>query len=139
MGRVSEGDPGSLRRLLPAPARAPRRAARSAQEPGSSGRNGGAMIKVVAPALRNPGTRTLEEFHRYWRETHGPLFANTANLRRYVQHLTLPEAYDGVPKPTFDGVSMFWYDELQTEFAPAPDAETAELIRSVLGTNPEIS
>jgi uncharacterized protein (TIGR02118 family) len=97
------------------------------------------MIKVVAPALHHPENRTLEEFHRYWGETHGPLFANTANVRRYVQHLTLPEAYGGEPAPTFDGVSMFWYEELQTEFAPAPDAETAELIRAVLGTTPEIA
>jgi len=96
------------------------------------------MIKVLAPALHHPENRTLEEFHRYWGETHGPLFANTAKLRRYVQHLTLPEAYGGEPAPTFDGVSMFWYEELQTEFAPAPDAETAELIRAVLGTNPEV-
>jgi len=96
------------------------------------------MIKVVAPAQHHPENRTLEEFHRYWGETHGPLFANTASLRRYVQHLTLPEAYGGEPAPTFDGVSMFWYEELETEFAPAPDAETAELVRAVLGTRPEI-
>jgi uncharacterized protein (TIGR02118 family) len=96
------------------------------------------MIKVVAPAQHHPENRTLEEFHRYWGETHGPLFANTAKLRRYVQHLTLAEAYDGEPAPTFDGVSMFWYDELETEFAPATDAETAELIRAVLGTNPAV-
>jgi uncharacterized protein (TIGR02118 family) len=94
------------------------------------------MIKVLAPALQHPGNRTLEEFHRYWGETHGPLFANTVNLRRYVQHLTLPEAYGGNPAPTFDGVSMFWYDELRTEFALPTDAETAELIRAVLGTAP---
>jgi uncharacterized protein (TIGR02118 family) len=94
------------------------------------------MIKVLAPALHHPDNRTLEEFHRYWGETHGPLFANTANLRRYVQHLTLPEAYGGEPAPTFDGVSMFWYDELRTEFALPSDAETAELIRAVLGTTP---
>ena len=95
------------------------------------------MIKVVAPALHHPANRTLEEFHRYWGETHGPLFANTGNLRRYVQHLTLPEACGGEPAPTFDGVSMFWYDELRTEFAQPTDTETAELIRAVLGTAPE--
>ena len=94
------------------------------------------MIKVVAPAQHHPTNRSLAEFHQYWGETHGPLFANTANLRRYVQHLTLPEAYGGDPAPTFDGVSMFWYDELATEFAPAGDREAFELVRAVLGTTP---
>ncbi len=92
------------------------------------------MIKVVAPAQHHPTNRSLADFHEYWGETHGPLFANTANVRRYVQHLTLPEAYGGDLAPTFDGVSMFWYDELQTEFATATDREAAELIRAVLGT-----
>src|ERR1700733_12123586 len=96
------------------------------------------MIKVLAPAQRHPTNRaTLAEFQSYWAECHGPLFANTANLRRYVQHLTLPEAYGGDPAPTFDGVSMFWYDELRTEFAAANDRETFELVRAVLGTTPE--
>ena len=72
------------------------------------------MIKVLAPAQMHPGpNRTLAEFQNYWGESHGPLFANTKNLRRYVQHLTLPEAYDLDPTPTFDGVSMFWYDDLR--------------------------
>lgn len=70
------------------------------------------MIKVVAPAQRHPSNRaTLEHFQRYWAESHGPLFANTKRLRRYVQHLTLPEAYGFDPAPTFDGVSMFWFDD----------------------------
>ena len=63
------------------------------------------MIKVLAPAQMHPGRRSLAEFHNYWAESHGPLFANTKYLRRYVQHLTLPEAYGGDPDPTFDGVS----------------------------------
>jgi uncharacterized protein (TIGR02118 family) len=94
------------------------------------------VIKVVAPAQRHPSNRPLPDFHRYWAETHGPLFANTTSLRRYVQHLTLPEAYGGDPAPTYDGVSMFWYDELKPEFTSASDAEMAELIRSVIGTRP---
>jgi hypothetical protein len=63
------------------------------------------MIKVLAPALRHPTNRSLGDFHRYWGESHGPLFANTKVLRGYVQHLTLPEAYEGQPEPTFDGGS----------------------------------
>ncbi len=70
------------------------------------------MIKVLAPAQRHPSNRaTLAEFHQYWAETHGPLYANTKRLRRYVQHLTLPESYGFDPAPSFDGVSMFWFDD----------------------------
>jgi uncharacterized protein (TIGR02118 family) len=79
------------------------------------------MIKVVAPAQRHPKNRSLADFHRYWEVSHGPLFANTRTLRRYVQHLTLPEAYGKDPAPTFDGVSMFWYDDFETAMRPTAD------------------
>jgi uncharacterized protein (TIGR02118 family) len=93
------------------------------------------VIKVIAPALRHPTNRTLPDFHDYWAETHGPLFRNTKNVRRYVQHLTLPEAYGGEPAPTFDGVSMFWYDDLASQNRPAPveDPEFFDLLEAVMG------
>jgi uncharacterized protein (TIGR02118 family) len=94
------------------------------------------MVKVVAPALHHPTKRTLPQFHNYWGESHGPLFANTKSLRRYVQHLTLPEAYGADPKPTFDGVSMFWYDTYEPPRAPAgSDLETLALLKAVLGVS----
>jgi uncharacterized protein (TIGR02118 family) len=71
------------------------------------------MIKIAAPALRHPSNRSLADFHRYWGESHGPLFSNTKALRRYVQHLTLPDSYGRDPKPTWDGFSMFWYDDTE--------------------------
>jgi len=101
---------------------------------GRSDRIERAMIKVVAPAQHHPTNRSLAEFHNYWGETHGPLFANTTSVRRYVQHLTLPQAYGGDLAPTFDGVSMFWYEQPPPAFATATDREAAELIRAVLGT-----
>lgn len=83
------------------------------------------MIKIASPALKHPANRSLEEFHHYWAESHGPLFSHTKTLRRYVQHLTLPEAYGVDPKPTWDGLSMFWFDEPEdfavTEASP-PEA-----------------
>ena len=90
------------------------------------------MIKVIAPAQRHPLNRTLSDFHNYWGESHGPLFANTRNLRRYVQHLTLPDAYGGDPAPTFDGVSMFWFDDLEAQNVRTDDARLLELLRIVL-------
>ena len=91
------------------------------------------MIKVVAPAQHHPTNRTLSEFHNYWGESHGPLFANTKNLRRYVQHLTLHEAYGHDPAPSFDGVSMFWYDEYEPTRAPNGDPELIGLLEAVAG------
>ena len=84
------------------------------------------MFKVASPALKHPGSRNLADFHRYWAESHGPLFSNTKHLRRYVQHLTLPEAYENDPKPTWDGLSMFWYDTvdgLVVDSSSPPDAQ----------------
>lgn len=94
------------------------------------------MIKVLAAARRHPRHRSLADFHRYWADTHGPMFANTAAVRRYVQHLTLPEAYDREPAPTFDGVSIFWYDTAPTRRPVAADPEVAALLRAALGFTP---
>jgi uncharacterized protein (TIGR02118 family) len=89
------------------------------------------VIKVVAPALMQPGARTLAEFHNYWAQSHGPLFSQTKDLRRYVQHLTLPEAYGRDPAPTYDGVSMFWYDDLEALRTPSNLPEAIALREAV--------
>jgi uncharacterized protein (TIGR02118 family) len=93
------------------------------------------VIKVVAPAQRHPTNRSLADFHAYWGESHGPLFANTKSLRRYVQHLTLPEAYGVDPAPTYDGVSMFWYDEYEPFDVATEDPELRSLLDAVLGVS----
>jgi uncharacterized protein (TIGR02118 family) len=90
------------------------------------------MIKVVAPANLHPGRRSLADFQNYWATSHGPLFANMAHLRGYIQHLTLPEAFGGDPKPTFDGVSMFWYDDLEALRTPSDDPKALALRRAVV-------
>ena len=89
------------------------------------------MIKVAAPALKNPERRSMPEFHNYWAESHGPLFSNTKHLRRYVQHLTLDDARGGTPEPTYDGVSIFWFDDLETQLGFAPD-ERAQRLRNAV-------
>lgn len=91
------------------------------------------MIKVAAAALRHPHNRELAEFHNYWGETHGPLFSNTTAVRRYVQHLTLHDAYGGDPAPTFDGVSMFWYDDYAVQETHWHPRNLHALLHAVLG------
>jgi uncharacterized protein (TIGR02118 family) len=70
------------------------------------------MIKIISAANMHPTNRTRDEFFPYWRQRHGPLFARTPQLRRYVQHFSVPEAYSTNQPPTHDGASMFWYDDL---------------------------
>jgi uncharacterized protein (TIGR02118 family) len=70
-------------------------------------------IKIISAANQHPSNRSREEFFGYWRQRHGPLFARTPLLRRYIQHFSLPEAYATSQPPTHDGASMFWYDDLE--------------------------
>jgi uncharacterized protein (TIGR02118 family) len=76
------------------------------------------MIKTIGCAIKHPTNRSLQDFQAYWAGHHGPFFSHTPHLRRYVQHITLPEAYSGRPAPTHDGVSMFWYDDLDSVVHP---------------------
>ena len=86
------------------------------------------MIKTIGAAIKHPTNRSLAEFQRYWAEHHGPFFSHTPHLRRYVQHITLPEAYGGQPAPTHDGVSMFWYDDLESIVHPPSRPTLSEAI-----------
>jgi uncharacterized protein (TIGR02118 family) len=99
------------------------------------------MVKLMF-CLRRRTDVSQEEFHRYWRDEHGPLVARYAavlGIRRYVQLHTLagplnqalagsrhtPEAYDGVAE--------LWFDDLDTLATSAGSAEgtaaAAELAR----------
>jgi uncharacterized protein (TIGR02118 family) len=78
------------------------------------------VIKVVM-ALRRRDDVAPAEFHRYWREEHGPLalrLLEPLNLRRYVQTHTLDtdlNAQLAASRGTFeafDGVAELWWDSL---------------------------
>ena len=52
-----------------------------------------------------------EEFHRYWREHHGPLVASTesgSHVVRYEQHHRALEDY-GPDDDGWDGVTVQWF------------------------------
>jgi uncharacterized protein (TIGR02118 family) len=91
------------------------------------------MIKSIGAANMHPTNRTLDDFRQYWAEHHGPFFAHTPHLMRYVQHITLVEAYDGDPKPTHDGVSMFWYTSLDEVVHPPQSPTLVEAIPETHG------
>jgi uncharacterized protein (TIGR02118 family) len=89
------------------------------------------VIKFIGAAIRHPTNRSLADFQRYWAESHGPLYANTRALRRYVQHITLTEAYGGEGGPNLDGVSMFWFDDLDALRNPSTDPRDVALREAV--------
>jgi uncharacterized protein (TIGR02118 family) len=86
------------------------------------------LIKRIGCAIQHPTNRSLEDFQAYWAQHHGPLFSHTPDLRRYVQHITLTEAYGGTPAPTHDGVSMFWYDGMESVLDPPPSPRLIDIV-----------
>ena len=71
------------------------------------------MIKLIYCITRKHGM-TVEEFQRYWRETHAPIAARIPGVRRYVQCHTLPETYDSPNAPPYDGAAELWWDDLES-------------------------
>jgi len=97
------------------------------------------VLKLTYCLRRRPGM-SLEEFQRYWRDTHAPLVserAETLGIRRYVQvhtadladvHALLQGRNGGSPAP-FDGVAELWFDSLESMSSddPAVAQANAEL------------
>jgi uncharacterized protein (TIGR02118 family) len=69
------------------------------------------MVKMFYFFKRRP-EMSVAEFHRYWREQHGPLFCNSELARRYVlryeQNHAAPENSE-IGGNDFDGVSIAWF------------------------------
>ena len=79
------------------------------------------MIKVVMCVRRNPDVEEAE-FHRYWREEHGPLvksLAEATGALRYVQsHTIAPERNAGMRRGRgcaegYDGIAEVWFESLE--------------------------
>jgi uncharacterized protein (TIGR02118 family) len=67
-----------------------------------------------------------EEFHRYWREEHGPLFQASAAARRYVvryeqNHVTPTNG--PFAEPDVDGISIMWFRSVEDIEALFADPE----------------
>jgi uncharacterized protein (TIGR02118 family) len=80
------------------------------------------MIKLTFVLRRRPDV-DADEFHRYWREEHGPLVARHADalrIRRYVQLHRVDNPFDaalnearGIAAEPYDGVAELWFDSLE--------------------------
>lgn len=71
------------------------------------GRQQGPGVKNIELVLRRRDLR-VEEFHRYWREHHGPLAARIAPIRRYVQSHSI----DDPATRAHDGIASTWFDDV---------------------------
>jgi uncharacterized protein (TIGR02118 family) len=66
------------------------------------------MLHIHYFITRKPGIDEAE-FHRYWREVHGPIAARIPQLRRYVQSHRVPAPR--ATQPTMESprcLSMGW-------------------------------
>ena len=74
------------------------------------------MVKLICFVRRKPGM-DAEEFHRYWREQHGPLVAATksgGHALRYEQNHRVREHWD---QSGYDGVTEQWFRSVDDFFA----------------------
>ena len=83
-------------------------------------------VKNVEFLRRKPGV-AVEDFQRYWRETHGPLAAPIPMIRRYVQSHTRLAGYEGGRTPAWDGVAITWFDDTAAMRASARTPEYARV------------
>jgi uncharacterized protein (TIGR02118 family) len=100
-----------------------------------------AMVKLIFCLRRRPDV-TEEEFHRYWRDEHGPLVARhgpALGIRRYVQLHTVSGPVNDLLAATrhapeaYDGVAELWFDDADALVTSAGSGEgrtaAAELAR----------
>jgi len=81
-------------------------------------------VKSIELVTRRPDL-PVAEFQRYWRETHGPIAATIAPIRRYVQSHTRRSAYEQGRAPAYDGAAVTWFDDTQAMRASAASPEYA--------------
>lgn len=89
------------------------------------------LTALACPVRRRPGM-DVEEFHRYWRDVHGPLNADTPAVRRYFvryeQNHRAPADYERRPDVDFDGCTIEWFRQARDFFAMVSDPDTRDLI-----------
>ena len=67
------------------------------------------MVKLIY-CISKKKDMSVEEFQRYWRETHAPIAGAIPGLRRYVQSHVVTAVYDRAPPP-YDGAAELWFDD----------------------------
>ncbi len=87
------------------------------------------MLKYFFILRRKPET-PVEEFHRYWKEVHGPIVAKLPGLVRYFQHHVA-----SVPRPEYaqvdapvDGIVETWWESEEALIKAQSSPELAAVV-----------
>jgi len=92
------------------------------------------MVKLVACVKRKAGMSSAE-FHRYWRDVHGPTVKSVPefmrHLRKYVQSHSVSDSLPGFPAPPskFDGIAELWFDSVEEVVKAFSEPRYLEVIR----------
>jgi uncharacterized protein (TIGR02118 family) len=68
------------------------------------------MFKMII-LLKKKTSLTLEDFSKYWLETHAPLARKMPGLRRYVVNIVRRPPNR---EPEYDGVVELWFDNVES-------------------------
>ena len=98
------------------------------------------MIKLTF-AVRRRADVDPDEFHRYWRDEHGPLvrsFQSVLGIRRYVQVHRVDTPFNDVLRQSrgalepFDGTAEVWWDDLDSLAAGTSTPEGVSAAQALL-------
>jgi uncharacterized protein (TIGR02118 family) len=98
------------------------------------------VIKLTFAVRRRTDIDTAE-FHRYWRDQHGPLvhsLQSALGIRRYVQTHRMETPFNEVLQVSrsalapFDGVAELWWDDLDALVAASSSLEGSAAGRTLL-------
>ncbi len=75
--------------------------------------------------LKHKPDISIDEFQKYWRETHGPIAGAIPGMRRYVQCHTRRSIYETGRTPLYDGAPLAWFDDTDAMRVSEKSAEFA--------------
>src|ERR1022692_1646318 len=81
------------------------------------------MVKIVYCISKLPRLSN-EEFHRYWRDIHGPIAGKIPGCRKCGETPPVPRGV-GEREPAFDGVAELWFDDWKALEAAMATKEVA--------------
>jgi uncharacterized protein (TIGR02118 family) len=87
------------------------------------------MVRLTCLLRRKEGL-SPEEFHKHWREVHGPLIAATksgSHVLRYEQHPRPLDDYAGDSDRGFDGVTVQWFESMDAYRAHMAEPDFGEI------------
>ncbi|MEY2472520.1 MAG: hypothetical protein QOK28_1849 [Actinomycetota bacterium] len=88
------------------------------------------MIKLICFVRRKPGM-SADEFHRYWREVHGPLVARTKSGQHALRYEQNHAVRGNDDSDGYDGVTIQWYSSVDDFYASLREDDYAEIAADI--------